>query len=138
MKYKRGLITGCFDLFHHGHRKLFEHAKAECDVLIIGLASDDVVTHLKGAGRPIVPYAYRLAMLEAVRFVDEVREIGDPSTVHQPEMVLDILPDVCFCGPSGNPFLQQIIDEFQLGCPLKVLDTEVIHTSDLEARLLSL
>ena len=58
--------NGCFDLLHPGHVSLLESARAEGDVLVVGLNSDASVARLKGAGRPIVPEAERAEVLCAL------------------------------------------------------------------------
>ncbi|CAC9557910.1 D-glycero-beta-D-manno-heptose 1-phosphate adenylyltransferase (EC 2.7.7.70) / D-glycero-beta-D-manno-heptose-7-phosphate kinase (EC 2.7.1.167) [uncultured Gammaproteobacteria bacterium] len=72
-KGKKIIFTnGCFDLLHAGHVRYLETAKSFGDVLILGLNSDQSVTTLKGAGRPINTQsdrAYILAALEAVDYV---------------------------------------------------------------------
>ncbi|MHC4788040.1 MAG: PfkB family carbohydrate kinase [Planctomycetota bacterium] len=45
--------NGCFDLLHFGHVQLLGFARAQGDVLIVGLNSDASARKLKGAGRPI-------------------------------------------------------------------------------------
>jgi D-beta-D-heptose 7-phosphate kinase / D-beta-D-heptose 1-phosphate adenosyltransferase len=71
--------NGCFDLLHAGHIQMLTFARAQGDVLVVGLNSDRSVRALKGAHRPIYPADERsriLAALEAVSFVtifDETR-----------------------------------------------------------------
>jgi D-beta-D-heptose 7-phosphate kinase/D-beta-D-heptose 1-phosphate adenosyltransferase len=71
--------NGCFDVLHAGHIQLLSFARAQGDVLVIGLNSDRSVRALKGDGRPVYPAAERarlLAALEAVGYVvifDETR-----------------------------------------------------------------
>ena len=64
--------NGCFDLLHPGHVSLLEKARAEGDVLVVGLNSDASVARLKGAGRPIVPAAERAEVLCALEAVTRV------------------------------------------------------------------
>lgn len=125
---KKGLIMGGFDLLHHGHRLVLEKAKSQCDYLIIGLATDETIAADKGEGRPIVDMENRQKMLSALRYVDEVRPFNLQT---QAQVVLEIMPHICFAGKGGNPRLQKILDEFLLGLKVQVLDAEVIHTSDL-------
>ena len=47
--------NGCFDLVHIGHVQSLRAARAQGDVLVVGINSDEVVHKLKGPGRPIVP-----------------------------------------------------------------------------------
>jgi D-beta-D-heptose 7-phosphate kinase/D-beta-D-heptose 1-phosphate adenosyltransferase len=64
--------NGCFDLLHPGHVALFEAARAEGDVLVVGLNSDRSVRTLKGEGRPLVPEGERAETLAALEAVDRV------------------------------------------------------------------
>ena len=71
---KRIVFTnGCFDIVHPGHVDLLARAKAQGDVLVLGLNSDDSVKRQnKGPERPFNPYparAFVLAHLAAVDFV---------------------------------------------------------------------
>jgi cytidyltransferase-like protein len=43
-----GYAPGCFDLFHIGHLNLLRRAKEECDFLIAGVVSDEILTTHKG------------------------------------------------------------------------------------------
>lgn len=47
------LATGFFDILHSEHIKFLEKAKAEGDVLVVAVESDERARKLKGVGRPI-------------------------------------------------------------------------------------
>jgi len=64
--------NGCFDVLHVGHLKLLETASS-LGYLIVLLNSDESVKSLKGKDRPINNQEERKRMLEAIRYVDEVR-----------------------------------------------------------------
>jgi D-beta-D-heptose 7-phosphate kinase / D-beta-D-heptose 1-phosphate adenosyltransferase len=82
---------GCFDLLHAGHVATLRAARALGDCLVVCLNSDDSVRRLKGHGRPLVPEADRVAVLEALDCVDVVV----PFEERTPEAVLARLrPDV--------------------------------------------
>ena len=66
-----GYTTGMFDMFHVGHLNLLARAREQCDRLIVGVSTDEVVLDYKGH-TPIVPYAERVAIVKAIRYVDEV------------------------------------------------------------------
>ena len=66
------LANGCFDLLHVGHVRYLEAARAQGDVLFVGLNSDAAVTRLKGPGRPLMPAAERAEILAGLRAVDHV------------------------------------------------------------------
>lgn len=70
--YKTVLTQGVYDLVHEGHGKYLELAKAQGDVLIVGVDSDELTRHRKGPNRPIVPETERLRMLTLLRSVDIV------------------------------------------------------------------
>jgi glycerol-3-phosphate cytidylyltransferase len=64
-----GYTTGVFDMFHIGHLKILERAKAECDQLIVGITTDELSLAEKGS-RPIVPFYERRQIVSALRCVD--------------------------------------------------------------------
>ena len=66
-----GYTTGVFDMFHVGHLNLLARAREQCDRLIVGVSTDEVVISYK-KHPPIVPYAERVAIVKAIRYVDEV------------------------------------------------------------------
>jgi len=39
--------TGTFDLYHYGHLNLLKRAKERGDYLIVGLNSDELISHKK-------------------------------------------------------------------------------------------
>lgn len=65
-----GYAAGAFDLFHVGHLNILKHARSQCDYLIAGVVSDEMLELTKGI-RPIVPLAERLEIVRNVRFVDD-------------------------------------------------------------------
>jgi glycerol-3-phosphate cytidylyltransferase len=65
-----GYAAGAFDLFHVGHLNILKHAKSECDYLIAGVVSDEMLRQNKGID-PVVPLAERLEIVRSMRFVDE-------------------------------------------------------------------
>lgn len=83
--------NGCFDVLHAGHVEYLAWARAQGDALIVGLNEDDSVRRLKGAARPIVPFADRAKTLLALRSVDAVVGFADST----PEALLErIRPNV--------------------------------------------
>lgn len=87
--------NGCFDLLHPGHVGLLERCRALGDRLVVGLNSDVSVRCLKGPDRPLMGEQDRLAMLKALKAVDEVILFDEPT----PErLIAEILPDVLIKG----------------------------------------
>jgi rfaE bifunctional protein nucleotidyltransferase chain/domain len=70
---------GCFDLLHAGHVALLQAARMLGDCLVVCLNSDASVRGLKGAGRPFVPAADRIAVLSALGCVDGVAVFDEPT-----------------------------------------------------------
>ena len=66
------LTQGVYDLLHVGHAQYLSKAKAEGDILIVGVDSDDLTRLRKGDGRPVVPQDERTDMLLHLRDVDMV------------------------------------------------------------------
>ncbi len=67
---KTVLTNGTFDLFHIGHLRLLERARAMGDRLVVAVSSD-TFNEDKGK-RTLIPYADRAAIVQALRIVDEV------------------------------------------------------------------
>ncbi len=65
-----GLTSGCYDLLHNLHLSYLQRCRRLCDVLIVGIDSDDLVKRTKGPERPIIPEHQRVAMVAALRCVD--------------------------------------------------------------------
>ena len=94
------LANGCFDILHVGHVRYLEGAKAEADVLVVGVNGDASVRRLKGEGRPLMPAAERALLVAALRAVDHVVvfEEDDVSA-----LLLALRPDVHCKGTDYPP-----------------------------------
>jgi rfaE bifunctional protein nucleotidyltransferase chain/domain len=83
--------NGCFDVIHAGHVEYLAWARSQGDALVVGLNEDESVRRIKGDSRPIVPFARRATVLQALRSVDVVVGFGERT----PELLIDrIRPDV--------------------------------------------
>ena len=71
MKKVIGYTQGTFDLFHIGHLNLLEKARENCDYLIVGVNSDELVKAYKNKD-VIVTAKERARILRALRCVDQV------------------------------------------------------------------
>ena len=65
-----GYAAGAYDLFHIGHLNLLRRAREQCDHLIAGVVSDDVLVATKGRA-PIIPLAERLEIVRHISYVDD-------------------------------------------------------------------
>ena len=71
--------NGCFDILHAGHARYLSGARAEGDVLIVGVNADSGVSGLKGAGRPVLNEHARALLVAALRAVDYVVIFSEPN-----------------------------------------------------------
>lgn len=71
MAQRIGYAAGAFDLFHVGHLNILRHAKENCDVLIAGVVSDEMLRLTKGV-EPIIPTAERVEIVRSISYVDQV------------------------------------------------------------------
>ncbi len=67
---KRIITFGTFDLFHIGHLKILERAKAEGDYLIVGISSDEL--NIKKGKKSVFPLNERIEIVKSIKYVDEV------------------------------------------------------------------
>ena len=65
-----GYAPGGYDLFHIGHLNLLARAWRACDFLVAGVVTDEVLRLAKDDA-PVVPLAERLAVVDAVAYVDQ-------------------------------------------------------------------
>lgn len=69
-KYRIGYTTGVYDMFHIGHLNLLKKAKEQCDFLIVGVTTDELVSYKKK--QAIIPHEERMAIVGSIDCVDQV------------------------------------------------------------------
>jgi D-beta-D-heptose 7-phosphate kinase/D-beta-D-heptose 1-phosphate adenosyltransferase len=87
--------NGCFDVLHAGHVQYLQEARAQADVLVVGLNSDASVRGLKGPGRPVHPFEARALVLAGLEAVDYLTIFDEPTPL---ELIGIIRPDVLVKG----------------------------------------
>jgi len=92
--------NGCFDVLHVGHVRYLEGARAEADVLVVGVNGDSSVRRLKGEGRPVLPEGDRALLVAAVRAVDHVVVFAEDDVSR---LLLALRPDVHCKGTDYTP-----------------------------------
>jgi D-beta-D-heptose 7-phosphate kinase / D-beta-D-heptose 1-phosphate adenosyltransferase len=87
--------NGCFDLLHAGHVQSLAFARAQADLLVVGLNSDRSVRAIKGETRPIYPSDERARILAAMEAVDYVVIFDD---TRAEKIIRALKPDVLIKG----------------------------------------
>lgn len=87
--------NGCFDLLHAGHVQYLAEARAQGDLLVVGLNSDASVSRLKGPTRPVNPQEARGAVLAGLESVDYVVVFHEQTPL---ELIRAIKPEVLVKG----------------------------------------
>jgi rfaE bifunctional protein nucleotidyltransferase chain/domain len=127
--------NGHFDILHVGHLRYLQAAKAEGDVLVVGINSDESVRNLKGPDRPIVPALERAELLAGLVPVDFVTVFEGDSPA---PLLADLQPDVhCKGTDYGSP---ERVPEYETvrgygGRTALVGDPKDHATSDVIARI---
>lgn len=94
------LANGIFDLFHVGHLRYLEGARAEADWLVVAVNSDASTRAYKGPGRPVIPEGERAEIVAALRCVDHVVVFESRDVV---PIIRALRPDVHVKGTDYTP-----------------------------------
>ena len=94
------LANGCFEILHVGHVRYLQGARAEADLLVVGVNGDASVRRLKGPGRPVAPAEDRALLVAALRSVDHVVVFDEDDVTN---LLLTLRPDVHCKGTDYTP-----------------------------------
>lgn len=134
-KYKIGYTTGVYDMFHIGHLNILQRAKEQCEHLIVGVTTDELCQKRKNK-LPIICEKERMAIVKAIRFVDEVVPQEDMDKL---AAVKKYHADAVFVGSDwkGTEAWNKYEKEFaEVGCEVVYLDhTDGISSTILRERL---
>lgn len=134
-KYKLGYTTGVFDMFHIGHLNILKRAKEQCEKLVVGVTTDELC-YLRKHKYPIINEHERMAIVEAIRYVDKVIPQSDMEKIRP---VKELRADVVFVGSDwkGTDAWNQYEKEFaKVGCDVVYLShTDGISSSILREKL---
>lgn len=87
--------NGVFDLLHPGHVRYLQAARAEGDVLVVGVNSDRSVRANKGPSRPVIPEHERAEVVSSLACVDAVAIFDDETPA---AIIARLQPDVLVKG----------------------------------------
>ena len=127
-----GYTTGVFDMFHIGHLNILRRAKEQCDYLIVGVSTDELVKKDKNK-TPVIPYNERAAIVEAIKYVDKVVPQPDKDKFGAWEKYKF---DVMFVGSDwkGTPQWEKFEEQF---APVGVKIVYLQHTDGISSTMLT-
>ena len=108
---KIALTGGVFDIIHLGHIETLKSAKEENDILIVVVASDEVVESSKGRP-PLNSQSNRMKLLGELDIVDIVAS-GHPDTSKFLETVVEYEPDVIVLGYDQTSTEKMLMDHLE-------------------------
>lgn len=94
------MANGIFDLFHVGHLRYLEGARAEADLLVVAVNSDVSTKLNKGPSRPVIPEQERAEIVASLRCVDHVVLFDTKDVV---SVIRLLKPDVQVKGTDYTP-----------------------------------
>lgn len=96
-----GFTNGCFDILHRGHVQYLAQAADTCDILIVGINSDNSVKRLnKGSDRPVNNVQARTIVLASLEVVNYVVEFDEETPL---ELIQLVKPDILLKGADYDP-----------------------------------
>lgn len=128
---KIGYTTGVYDMFHIGHLNILRRAKEQCDYLIVGVTTDELC-FLRKHKYPIINEKDRMAIVEAIRYVDKVVSQTDMDKIRP---VKELGVNVVFVGSDwkGTEAWNNYEKEFaKEGCSVVYLS----HTDGISSSIL--
>jgi cytidyltransferase-like protein len=123
---KVGLTSGCFDLIHFQHFQFFLRCRRNCDFLIVGVDSDELVRSEKGPSRPINPDYHRGIMvgaLKPVSFMFIMNSVDDFGKVAEL-----MKPDIIFKNQAFKGREKEVVGGEHAG-KVMILDDQIDHSS---------
>ena len=118
-------------MFHIGHLNILRRAKEQCDYLVVGVTTDELCLKRKNK-RPIINEADRMAIVEAIRYVDKVVPQTDMDKIRP---VRELGADAVFVGSDwkGTEAWNNYEKQFaEVGCTVVYLD----HTDGISSTIL--
>ena len=126
--YKIGYTQGVFDMFHIGHLRLINNAKNQCETLIVGVNSDELVKKYKNK-ITVIKERERAEIVSNLKSVDKCVVVD---TLDKMELWKEYQFDVVFIGDDwkGNSrWIQTEQDLSGVGCRVVYLP----HTPNISS-----
>ncbi len=120
--------TGCFDILQSGHAVFFNQCKQKGDILVVGVGRDNVITELKGPGRPVNPENNRVYLVAAFQDVDYAalndHEIS-MGKIDFKELMTALRPDYFVLNDDDTGIVEKRTLCDEIGCELVQVSREV-------------
>ena len=88
--------NGTFDILHPGHIELFKVDRSLGDKVIVATDTDAKIKNDKGEHKPVNDLCYRVAMLEAIKYIDVVHTFGNRQQLE--DLIKLYEPDILLLG----------------------------------------
>lgn len=134
-KYYIGYTAGVFDMFHIGHLNLLRQAKEHCEILLVGVNSDELVRQYKKK-ETVICENERRDIVSSIRFVDKAVIV---STLDKLDALKKYKFDVLFIGDDWKGDERWVQTEAEMrehGVDVMYLSrTEGISSTELREKL---
>lgn len=130
-KYKIGYTQGVYDMFHIGHLNLINKAKKQCEHLIVGVNSDELVQSYKHK-ETVIKEHDRAEIVRNLKAVDECVVVN---TLDKLQILNQLHFDAIFIGSDwyGNPrWIQTQLELAEYGVDVVFLP----HTEGVSSTML--
>lgn len=116
-----GFTSGAFDIVHYAHAELFKKAKEHCDILIVGINTDESIKKYKGINRPFRNEKDRISLINSIEDIDYCFLFDEKNNARNIEI---LKPDIYFKGNDYNTknlSSKKLVEEY--GGKIVLLDT---------------
>lgn len=109
--------NGVFDILHQGHIECLKFAKSLGGRLVVAINSDRAAREIKGEGRPVTTEHDRKAVLQSVKYVDEVVVFDD---IKPTALIRELMPHVVVKGGEFTADEVRVRDDIPDGVEVKI------------------
>src|SRR3989344_1710980 len=131
-KHKRQEIVlggGAFDILHQGHIDYLRDIKALGDIVVIAIKSDAEIKSYKEEGRPIQNEDVRVAIMDAIKYVDYVLVAPEPAGDEPPRLAVarELKPDITVTASEKWKTYEGELRK--LGVELRIIPIEKVNST---------
>ena len=120
--------SGCYDILQSGHAVFFNQCRQYGDLLVVSVGRDNIVTSLKGPGRPVNSENNRVHLVAAFQDVD-FAVLSDtelnPGKIDFKEIIENLRPDVFVLNEDDSGINEKQLLCDRLGIRIQFVSREV-------------